>query len=92
MTDLQASADALAKASLPAGADAAKWTASTKELGDAVVGLDATCKSNDPAAFEPAFHRVHEGFHRVMELAGGGKHEKQAGEHGEHGGHAPGTH
>jgi hypothetical protein len=79
MADFQANADALAKAAPPAGADAAKWGAGTKDLTDAVVALEATCKSNDAAAFEPAFHRVHEGFHVVMELS--------AGKHGEHADH-----
>lgn len=80
MPDFQSNADALAKATPPTGADAAKWTTGTKELTDAVVALDATCKSNDATAFEPAFHRVHEGFHAVMELS--------SGKHGEHGEHA----
>ena len=82
MPDFQSNADALAKATPPANADAAKWTTGTKELTDAVGALDATCKSNDAAAFEPAFHRVHEGFHAVMELSGG-KHDEH-GEHAEH--------
>jgi hypothetical protein len=82
MTDFQSNAEALAKATPPAGADAAKWTTGTKELTDAVGALDATCKSNDAMAFEPAFERVHTGFHAVMELSAGEKHRE--GEHAEH--------
>lgn len=78
--EMTTDADALAKATAPAGADAAKWATQTKELSDAVVALDGACKTNDATAFEPAFERVHNGFHAVMEAAGG-HHE----EHGEMG-------
>src|SRR3982751_5277861 len=71
-----ANADALVKATPPAGADAAMWSGKTKELADAVVALDGTCKANDATAFEPAFERVHVGFHAVMEAAGGEHHEE----------------
>lgn len=86
--DFQSNADALAKATPPSGADANKWATQSKELGDAVGALDASCKANDAAAFEPAFHRVHEGFHALMET-GGGKHGEHhgKGEHGAHGDH-----
>lgn len=77
VAEFQADADALTK-NPPAGADAAAWTTGTKELTDAVVGLDGTCKVNDATAFESAFERVHHGFHAVMELGGG--HKEQHGE------------
>lgn len=69
--EFQTDADALAKATPPSGADAAKWSAGTKELTDAVTALGTTCKSNDLATFEPAFHRVHESFHGLMAIGGG---------------------
>jgi hypothetical protein len=72
---LHASADAIAKAATPAGADAAKWSAGTKELTDAVVALEASCTAKDAAAFEPAFTRVHTNFHALMESSGGEHHE-----------------
>ncbi len=66
----QADADALAKAPPPHGTDASLWANGTKELADAVAALDTTCKGNDAAAFEPAFERVHKGFHGLMAVAG----------------------
>jgi len=79
LAEFRADADALVAAPAPAGADAAAWSGKTKELSDAVGALDGTCKANDAQAFEPAFERVHNGFHAVME-ASGGHHE----EHGDH--------
>jgi hypothetical protein len=67
--EFQSNTDALAKAA-PAG-DAAKWSAGTKELTDAVAGLKAACAASDAAAFETAFARVHKGFHGLAE---GGEH------------------
>ena len=77
MAEFQADADALTKIAAPAGADAAAWGTKTQELVAAVGALDGTCKANDETAFEPAFERVHNGFHAVMEASGGGgeKHE-----------------
>lgn len=69
--EFHANADALVAVTPPAGADASVWSVKTKELGDAVGALDVTCKANDAAAFEPAFERVHNGFHAVMEVSGG---------------------
>jgi len=40
-----------------------------------VNGLDAPCTAHDAAAFEPAFAKVHQSFHHVMEAAA---------EHGQH--------
>jgi hypothetical protein len=82
MAEFQANADALTKAAPPAGADGAAWTGKTQELTAAVGALDGTCKANDATAFEPAFERVHNGFHAVMEAAGGHK-EGAEGEHHE---------
>ena len=76
MPEMQADADALVKAAPPMGADAAVWTGKTKELTDAVVALDGTCKSNDATTFEGAFERVHVGFHGVLE-ASGAHHEEE---------------
>jgi hypothetical protein len=73
LADFAAGADALTKAATPTGKDAAAWSAGTKELADAVTGLKASCDGNDAAAFEPAFERVHKGFHGLLE-----GHEAQA--------------
>jgi hypothetical protein len=62
-----AAADALTKAKPPAGANANAWAAGTKELVDAVTGLKASCDSGGATAFEPAFERVHNSFHALME-------------------------
>lgn len=84
VADFQADADAIAKATPPATANADTWTSSTKALVDSVAGLDTTCKANDSAKFEEAFHQLHENFHAVMAATGAGeKHEH--GQHGEHG-------
>jgi hypothetical protein len=77
--ELRASADAIVAAPAPEGRDAAAWSTGGKQLADAVGALDAPCKASDAAAFETAFHDVHERFHGVMELAMGG--------HGEHDDH-----
>ena len=71
VADFAASADAVAKSTPPAGSDAAKWTAMTKELVDAVAILHATCEPLDDTKFEEAFLHVHQGFHHVLEAAGG---------------------
>ncbi len=75
-------ADALVAVAPPTGADAAAWSSKTKELNDAVGALDGSCKANDAAAFEPAFERVHNGFHAVMEASGA--HHEEMGEHHDH--------
>ncbi len=87
MAEFQVNADALAKAAPPAGADGAAWSGKTKELTDAVGALDGTCKANDASAFEPAFERVHNGFHAVMEVGGAHKEGAEHDEHGEHADH-----
>jgi len=76
--EFQRGAAAIIAAPAPQGAVAAAWTDGGKQLAEAITALEAPCKASDAAAFEPAFHRVHESFHRVME-AGGGKHKE--GEH-----------
>ncbi|CAN5904310.1 hypothetical protein BH11MYX3_BH11MYX3_26550 [soil metagenome] len=88
MAEFQANADALAKATPPTGADVAAWSGKTKELTDAVGALDGTCKANDATTFEPAFERVHNGFHAVMEVSGGHKEGMSEDGHDEHGEHA----
>jgi hypothetical protein len=74
VAEFEAKAAAIAALTTPAGGDAGHWSTSTKELGDAVAALETACQGADPAAFEPAFHRVHEGFHAVMEAAGAKPH------------------
>jgi hypothetical protein len=69
--DFATTADALAKLPTPAGGDATRWAASTKELTDAVAALKTSCDAHDDAAFEETFHHVHVGFHHVAEAAGG---------------------
>jgi hypothetical protein len=90
MAEFQANADVLGKLAPPAGADPAAWTGKTQELTTAVGALDGTCKANDAAAFEPAFERVHHGFHAVMEAAGG--HHQEGGDHHMGGHHGGGEH
>lgn len=70
LAEFRADADALVALAPPAGADAAAWGTKTKELSEAVGALDGTCQAKDAQAFEPAFERVHNGFHAVMEASG----------------------
>ncbi|HET9625299.1 MAG TPA: hypothetical protein VFP84_28220 [Kofleriaceae bacterium] len=60
----------------PAAADPRAWAKSGKALSQAVVELAAACKANDATAFEPAFDKVHDSFHRVMEAGGAGEHHE----------------
>lgn len=78
--EFQADADAIAKATPPEKANADTWTASTRALVDSINTLDASCKANDSAQFEEAFHGVHESFHGLMAAAGMMK-EGGTGEH-----------
>lgn len=73
IAEFRADAEALAAAPAPAGRDAAAWSAGGKQLAEAVSGLDAACQAHDAAGFEPAFARVHERFHDLLE-AGEPKH------------------
>lgn len=75
--ELESGATELTRLGAPGSIDAARWAIGTKELSDAVGALKATCGTPDEAAFEPAFHRVHEGFHAVTEMAGGGHSEHE---------------
>lgn len=75
----QTQADAIVKATPPADANPADWSAGARQLGDAVAALGAACKASDGAAFEQAFALVHERFHGVMSSAG-----ESHGEHDEH--------
>ena len=70
LADFHTDADALAKATPPTGANADTWTTATKQLVDAVTGLDTTCKANDATQFETAFDKVHVSFHGLMGAAG----------------------
>jgi hypothetical protein len=69
-------AEAIAGAPAPSNGDRAAWSTGGRKLTEAVAALDSTCRSKDATAFEPAFQRVHETFHGLMEAAG---------EHEEHG-------
>lgn len=94
--EMQTAGATLAKATPPAPTDATVWAAKNKELTDALVALDGTCKANDAAAFEPAFALVHTSFHAVME-ASGAHHEEHhdeghEGHDVEHMGHEGGEH
>jgi hypothetical protein len=73
--DFHANADALAKATQPTGANADTCTTATKALVAAVGGLDASCKANDSAGFEPAFEKVHVAFHGLLGPAAHEEHE-----------------
>jgi hypothetical protein len=89
--EFRVNAEALVASPAPASSEPASWTTGTKELSDAVGSLETSCKASDAAAFEPAFERVHNVFHAVMELAGGheGHDEHEQHEHAaEHGSHA----
>jgi hypothetical protein len=82
-------AEAIAAARAPGKADASAWSTGGRKLTEAVVALDSTCRSKDAAAFEPAFQRVHEIFHGLMEAAGGheehgkGEHDDDKDEYGD---------
>jgi hypothetical protein len=67
IAELRADADAIVAAPAPAGRDAAAWSAGGKQLAEAVAGLDATCQAHDAAGFEPAFAKVHERLHGLLE-------------------------
>ena len=71
MPQFHADADAIAAAQPPSGGDASAWSTGGKQLTEAVAALDATCSAHDAAAFEPAFEKVHNSFHGLMEAAGG---------------------
>ncbi len=79
ISGMQVDAEAVAHTPAPDTADAAKWAAAAKELVDATAAMKAPCDSKDPAAFDAAFKRVHEGFHALLAAAGG-----EGGEAGHH--------
>jgi hypothetical protein len=85
LPQLKTDADAIAKATPPTKANADTWTTGTRALVDSVNALETTCKANDTAKFEQAFHSVHESFHGLMAQAGvehkPGEHEHKAGGH-----------
>lgn len=68
---METSSGEIAKATTPASADAAKWSGSTKDLGDAVGALKTACGAKDAAAFEPALEKTHKSFHSLLGLSGG---------------------
>ena len=70
LPDFHANADAIAKATPPRGANADTWTTGTKQLVEAIAGLDTTCQAKDSASFETAFAKVHESFHGLLAASG----------------------
>lgn len=70
LPDYHADADAIAKATPPTTAHADTWTTATRQLVDAVAGLDAACQTVDPAQFDPAFARVHDAYDALSAAAG----------------------
>jgi hypothetical protein len=80
ITEFQADAAAIAAAPPPDGGDTAAWSAGQPRLTEAITALEATCKASDAAAFEPAFERVHQAFHGLLEAASG--HHDEHAEHG----------
>jgi hypothetical protein len=74
--ELMADADAIGQASPPAGSDGAAWHANVSALSESIVGLKTSCDAGDASAFETAFGKVHESFHRLIGepagMAGGG--------------------
>jgi hypothetical protein len=71
LPELHHDAEAIAAAEAPKQGDAVAWSTGGKKLTEAVSALGATCRSQDADAFEPAFARVHEIFHGLMEATGG---------------------
>ena len=85
LPEFKTDADALAKATPPTQANADTWTTGTRALIASLTELETTCKANDTAKFEEAFHKVHESFHGLLAQAGGEKHEgEHAGDKHEH--------
>ena len=76
--ELHTRATEIADAAPPAGATPIEWAKAGKQLEQAVFDLSTTCKASDATAFEPAFEKVHDGFHRVMEAGGMGEHGERA--------------
>lgn len=74
--DLHGRATDIADAAPPAGASSSEWAKAGKALEQAVFDLSKMCNAKDAAAFETAFDKVHDSFHRVMEVGGGEKDEK----------------
>ena len=85
--ELRTHTTAVGQAPAPADVAAADWTARTTGLGTALTALEAPCKANDAAAFEPAFAAYHTAFHQVLEAAMG-KAAHAAHEHADHADHA----
>ena len=77
LPDFHATADAVGKAAPPQGANADAWATRSKQLADAVAGLDAACKGGDAGAFDPAFGEVHHAFHELEEAAAGESEEHE---------------
>ena len=72
LVDLHKGVEGIAKAATPTAAEPRLWRDGTNELDAAVSALAVTCDLRDATAFEPAFERVHNGFHKMLEIAEGG--------------------
>jgi hypothetical protein len=75
VAELQADADAVAKATPPATANADKWTEGTRALVAGVKGVADACAAKDMGKFETALVATHEALHSLMAQAGMGDHE-----------------
>jgi hypothetical protein len=84
IADFQAQAAAVKAAPAKEGADPAAWTDAGTALEASVTGLAGACTGTDVAAFDQAFHAVHEAFHHAMELVVGPHSQADAHEHDHH--------
>jgi len=69
LPEMQADADAIAKATPPKPANADTWTKGTRALLDGLAMLDASCKANDAVKFEASFEKVHNSFENLLAMA-----------------------
>jgi hypothetical protein len=83
LADFQAQAASVKAAPAKEGVDPAAWTEASTALEASVTGLAGACGGADVAAFDQAFHAVHEAFHRAMELVVGKHSHEDAHKHDE---------
>jgi hypothetical protein len=75
VAELQADADAVAKATPPTTANADKWTEGTRALVAGVKDVADACAAKDMGKFETALMATHEALHALMGQAGMGDEE-----------------
>jgi pyruvate dehydrogenase E2 component (dihydrolipoamide acetyltransferase) len=68
MPDFQRGADAIAAAPVPAGIDAAAWTAAAADLRAKVAATSAQCAAPQ-AGFDAAFSALHDAYHHIVDVA-----------------------